>query len=226
MEEPMGYKEYAYIASEVNQLERLLNRMPKENRDVQRMGLEERLKRARKKIEGVKRPPVPREVTISFEGIRNGGIPAGLAEPAIAAFAEAMEAALRARTGGGAGKCLVTGGSTHPPGFDMQLPVAGEEGFLPWGETAAEKAMSALLDLAEAAQREDSQETARAAGECGPEAARKMSEALEMLLEHGAQASMNLKGRKVSMGDADGMRRALARLQELAGKEEIQTEQR
>ena len=226
MGEPMGYKEYAYIASEATQLERLLSIMPKEDRNVQRIGLEERLRRAKKKIEGVKRPPVPREVRISFEGIRDGSIPADLAGPAIAAFAEATEAALRARTGGDAGKCLVTGGSTHPPGFDMQLQVAVEEGFLPWGETAAEKAMGALQDLAEAATEEDGQETARAAGECGPEAARKVSDALEMLLEHGVQASMNMKGRNVSMGDADGMRRALARLQELAGKEGIQTEQR
>ena len=216
----MDYKEYAYTASEVTQLERMLNRMPKENQEVQRIGLEHRLKRAREKIEGVKRPPIPREIRISFDGSRDGGIPAGLAGPAIAAFAEATEAALRARTGGDAGKCLVTGVSTHPPGFDMQLPVAGEEGFLPWGETAAEKAVSALLDLAEAAPGEDSQETARAAGECGPEAANKISEALIMLLEHGTQASMNMKGRKVSMGDAGGMRRALARLQELAGEQQ------
>ena len=201
-------------------LERLMSIMPEENREVKRIGLEHRLARAKEKIERVKRPPVPREVRISFDGSRNGGIPASLAGPAIVAFTEATEAALRARTGGDPGECLITGVSTHPPGFDIQLPVAGEEGFLPSGETTAEKAMSALQDLAEAAPREDSQETARAAGECGPEAAKKVSEALEMLLEHGAQASINMKGRNVSMGDTGEMERALARLQELAGEQQ------
>ena len=55
----MDYKEDAFTASEITQLEYILSIMP-DNREVERIGLEYRLKKARQKLEGVPVPPRPK----------------------------------------------------------------------------------------------------------------------------------------------------------------------
>ena len=215
----MNYNEYAFIASEITQLEHMLGKMPEDHK-VQRIGLEHRLKRANEKLHGVQRPPMPRTTLVSLLQTHvnnvNPGMDVYLAGLSMEAFAQALQATLRARTGTEPGQCLITDVTTHPPGFEIQLPVAEDQWFIPMGETDAEQAINALQHLAEALLADDNNDLQRAAEACGPEAAGKLSEILRFLLEYEAQANIYLNGRQVSLGDNAGMTNALARLQDLA----------
>ena len=51
----MNRKEYEFTASEINQLEYLMSIMP-QDREIERIGLERRLEKARQRLEGV---PIP-----------------------------------------------------------------------------------------------------------------------------------------------------------------------
>ena len=55
----MTYDEYIFTASEITQLERLLSAMTGEESAIERMGLERRLAKARKRISGIAPPPPP-----------------------------------------------------------------------------------------------------------------------------------------------------------------------
>ena len=63
----MNYKEYALTASEITQLEYILSIMP-EDHEVERIGLEYRLEKAKQRIKGVPIPPRPKGVHVAFRG--------------------------------------------------------------------------------------------------------------------------------------------------------------
>ena len=83
----MRYSEYCSTASEITRLEHLLSIMPEE-REVERIGLESRLKKARKRLEGVTPPRKPIEFTIKLHGLAQrdrSGLPPGSVMRAIRA---------------------------------------------------------------------------------------------------------------------------------------------
>ena len=86
-----------------------------------------------------------------------------------------------------------------------------EEAFLPVGQRAAEQAVTALQDLAQATLDDDSHPAATAS--CSPEVSRTLSDILIMLLDHQAQATVEMNRRRPFLGDAEGMTRPLAFLQ-------------
>ena len=63
----MNYKEYAFTASEITQLEYILSIMP-ESREIERIGLEYRLEKAKQRLEGVPIPPRPILTDVKFQG--------------------------------------------------------------------------------------------------------------------------------------------------------------
>ena len=70
----MRYEEYIFIRSDINTLRGLLDRMP-EDRDVERIGLESRLRKQEAKLEGVTPPEPPRLLHITMPTISASGEP-------------------------------------------------------------------------------------------------------------------------------------------------------
>ena len=120
----MNYKEYSFTASEITQLEYMLGIMPKD-REIERIGLEYRLEKARQRLEGVPIPPRPKSIHVNFQGepVVNGeSIDANFAGKATTAFAESTAIT----TAGAAGQLHDTGAIPHR-GFGRQL-VSGVTG--------------------------------------------------------------------------------------------------
>ena len=92
----MKFEDYGFYAAEINFLEDLLSRYPQdEERVIERMGLESRLKRAKERIAGVERPPAPKKAFLRFCGApvcRDGGVPADFGIAALSAFTDAVTA--------------------------------------------------------------------------------------------------------------------------------------
>ena len=130
----MNYREYTFTASEITQLEYMLKKMP-EKRVMERIGLEHRLEKARRRLEGVPIPPRPIIVHLAFGGkpVAGGvGIDAGFAGRATTAFAESTALTAAGSTGElkdtgaipnrGLGQQLVSGVTTGYSGFQIKLP--------------------------------------------------------------------------------------------------------
>ena len=97
----MNYKEYAFTASEITQLEYILSTMP-EHRVVERIGLEYQLAKARQRLEGVPIPPRPVKVDLAFQGrpVADGdGMDANFTGKATTAFAESTAITIAGATG-------------------------------------------------------------------------------------------------------------------------------
>ena len=97
----MSYDEYVEIASEIPTLERLVKDLPN-YREVERMGMEVRIRRARAKLEGVPVPPRPNTTHLSFQGepvVAGRGIDANFAGKTTTALSEATAIAIASFTG-------------------------------------------------------------------------------------------------------------------------------
>ena len=130
----MNYKEYSFTASEITQLEYMLGIMP-ENREVERIGLEHRLKKARQRLEGIPIPPRPKSVHVNFQGepvVDMVGMDANFAGKATAAFAESTAIT----TAGAAGQLRDTGAIPHR-GLGRQLISGVTRGILRFRDRAA-----------------------------------------------------------------------------------------
>ena len=160
--EKMNYKEYSFTASEITQLEYMLSIMPKDH-EIERIGLEHRLEKARQKLEGVPIPTKPKSIHVNFQGepVVNGeSIDANFAGKATTAFAESTAittagAAGQLRDTGaiphqGLGRQLVSGITGGSFGFEIELPPPTEDERAQ-GQTGspAEKAMVMIQDLLE-----------------------------------------------------------------------------
>ena len=61
----MTYEEYMGYASQIGTLEHLLETLP-EDRTIERMGFESRLRRIENRLRGVPVPPQPKKLAVSF----------------------------------------------------------------------------------------------------------------------------------------------------------------
>ena len=130
----MNYKEYSFTASEITQLEYMLGIMPKDH-EIERIGLEYRLEKARQRLEGVPIPPRPKSIHVNFQGepVVNGeSIDANFAGKATTAFAESTAITTAGAAGQlhdtgaiphrGLGRQLVSGVTGGSFGFEIELP--------------------------------------------------------------------------------------------------------
>ena len=130
----MNSKEYAFTASEITQLEYILSIMPA-SREIQRIGLEHRLRKARERLEGVPIPPKPKSVYAHFQGepvIDGVGIDANFAGKVTRGFAESTAIT----TAGATGRLHDTGGIPHR-GLGLQIPRRGDQGVLRFRDRTA-----------------------------------------------------------------------------------------
>ena len=221
----MNYKEYAFTASEITQLEYILSIMP-ESRKVERMGLEYMLEKARNRLEGVSIPPRPKNVHVAFQGapVADGaGIDAIFAGKTTKAFAESTAIAIAGATGEledtggiphrGLGQQLVSGVTTGSFGFEIELlPDTVREGHLRSPESIAERAVGMIQDLLQGTLDAADEDLADLAGRLHPRAVKKVAEFVEILKNNGAQVAIELNTREVALKSPSEVERATDRL--------------
>ena len=221
----MNYKEYAFTASEITQLEYILSIMP-ENREIERIGLEYRLERARQRLEGVPIPLKPKSIYANFQGepvFDIVGMDANFAGKATTAFAESTAITTAGSTGQlkdtgpipqrALGQQLVSGVTRGSFGFEIELPPPTEEDRRR-GRTdnPAEKAVEMIQDLLETSLAGTDEELATLTDQMHPRAVRKVAEFLEILRTNGAQVEIGFNGREVALRDPGEVERAVNRL--------------
>ena len=226
--EEMNYKEYSFTASEITQLEYMLSIMPKDH-EIERIGLEYRLEKARQKLEGVPIPTKPKSIHVNFQGepvVDGESIDANFAGKATTAFAESTAittagAAGQLRDTGaiphqGLGRQLVSGITGGSFGFEIELPPPTEDERAQ-GQTGnpAEKAMVMIQDLLETSLTGTDEELATLTAQMHPRAVRKVTEFLKILKNNGAQVTIEMDGREVGLRNPDEVERAVNRLAEI-----------
>ena len=216
----MNRREHEFIASEITQLEDILSAMPPD-RVVERTGLERRLEKARKKLEGVPVPPRPGRAWITLQGEDKGVNPA-LAGRVISILAQYAALAVAGETGElkNAGRIPREGRRPTPP-LRHDRRAKGHPGragpSTPPGRTGdgpALRAVRNLQDLLEACLEGTERELEHTVGRIQPRAARKAAELLEMLKASGVWMSLEMERRETELGPPDDVERAARRLAE------------
>ena len=108
-----------------------------EDHEVERIGLEYRLRKARERLQGVSIPPRPKTVDLAFQGtpvVDGVGIDANFAGKTTTAFAESTVLTIAGSTGQlkdtgampnkGLGQQLISGTTSGSFGFEIELPHA------------------------------------------------------------------------------------------------------
>lgn len=205
----MRYEEYAYHASEITQLERLLEKMPEEM-TVERLGIEQQLSRARERIEGVPIPPVPQKVHVTFRGkpvYGQSGIDANFGARAMKLFADAVAMAAAGSAGilesSGAvpgrkeGQPVITGTARGSFGFELELPSPGQEPDGREGHDAYVRgAVQRIQDLLILSTEGSDDDLSEAADDMHPRAVRKVGEFLELVKINEARFGLDFSNKK------------------------------
>ena len=221
----MNYEEYVEISSEIPTLERILRDLP-DYRDVERMGVEVRLRRARAKLEGVRVPPGPYTIHISFQGepvVDGAGIDTNFAGKTTTAFSESTAITIASSTGElkdtgaiplrGLNQPILSGITRGSFGFQVILPTATiidrADGQI---VNPAVRAVQMIQDLVQASIEGDDENLAELTAQMHPRAVRKVAEFLSILKNNQAQVVIGLNGREVALKNADEVERATRRL--------------
>ena len=234
----MNYKEYAFTASEITQLEYILSIMP-ESREIERIGLEYRLEKAKQRLEGVPIPPRPILTDVKFQGkpvVDDVGIEASFTGRTTKAFAESTALTVAASTGElketgaipdrGLGQQLVSGVTTGSFGFQIELPHSTVTD-VQTGQTynPAERAVEMIQDLLETSLEGGDDDLAELTNRMHPRAVRKVAEFLGILKSDEAQVAIGLNGREVALRNSGEVEKATRRLAErnIEGRTTIMT---
>ena len=220
----MTNDEYRYVASNITKLEEILRVMP-EDRQVERMGVEYMIAKARSELEGVPIPPRPVTVHVAFSGepVSRQGIDAAFAGKTTTAFAELTAITIAASTGPledtggiphrGLGQQLISGVTAGSFGFQIQLPAnAPSDSEGPRSTSTAESAIETIQDLLEGALTAGDDDLAELTARIHPRAVKKMAEFLTIVKNNRAQTSVALNGRVVGLKNTSEVERATSRL--------------
>ena len=205
----MKYEDYTYHASEITQLERLLEKMPEEM-TVERLGIEHALSRARGRIEGVPIPPVPQKVHVTFRGkpvYEESGIDANFGARAMKLFVDAVAMAAAGSAGilesSGAvpgrkeGQPVLTGTASGSFSFELELPslrqeVAGREG----PDSYVRDAVQRIQDLLILSTEGSDDDLSEVVDDMHPRAVRKVGEFLDLVRFNEARFGLDFMNRK------------------------------
>ena len=205
----MRYEDYAYHASEITQLERLLEKMPEEM-TVERLGIEYQLSQTKERIEGVPIPPVPQKVHVMFRGkpvYEESGIDANFSARAMKLFVDAVAMAAAGSAGklesSGAvpgrkeGQPVITGTTSGSFGFELELPPlrqepAGEESPDPYVKEAVQKIQDLLILSTEGSD----DDLSEVVDDIHPRAVRKVGEFMELVRLNNARFGLDFRNRK------------------------------
>ena len=217
----MTYNEYMWYRSEIYTLERLLSRLA-EDRVVLRIGYEERLQRARQKLEGVVPPPRPKKMEVSFTGkpVQSYyGIDANFAAESIGITSDAVRLATAGATGelkptgqiprNTVGQPIITGVTLGSFGFELELPIPEGD---PHGFSYPEQAVHRIQTLLTSASEASDEELSNAAMSIHPRAVNKTGGLLDLMRKRGAQLAIQYQDNKVEFTTSDAIESVAKRL--------------
>ena len=217
----MTHKEYMWYRSEIYTLERLLHGLA-EDRVVMRIGFEERLKRARQKLEYVVPPPQPKELEVSFTGkpVQSyHGIDANFAAESIGITSDAVRLATAGATGElkptgdiprkTLGQLIITGVILGSFGFKMELPFPEGD---PHGFSYPEQAVQRIQTLLTSADEASDEQLSNAAMAIHPRAVNKTAGLIDLMRKRGAQLAMEYQSNKVKLASSEDIARVARRL--------------
>ena len=217
----MTHDQYISDASEVGTLEYLLRGVPDE-RAIERIGLQSRLDRIRRRLEGVPIPPQPKELYISFDGkpvVASYGIDANFAADAINIFSDTI----RITTAGLTGELKATGQvpenalsqpmllimSSSSFGFQIEIPLPEDD---PYGFSYPEEAFNLLQELLRVTKVGDDDALSFAAATLHPRAVNKVAELLDFMQKREAQFTTDYRGNRVQFETDTEIEEAVKRL--------------
>ena len=217
----MTYNEYMWYRSEIHTLERLLSRLA-EDRVVLRIGYEERLQRARQKLEGVIPPPRPKKMEVTFTGEpvqSHYGIDANFAAESVAIISDAVRLATAGATGelkptgqiprNTMGQPIITGVTLGSFGFELELPIPeGDPHVFSYPEQAIHRIQTLLTSANEASD----EQLSNAAMAIHPRAVNKMAGLLDLMRKRDAQLAIQYQDNKGELTSSDDIERVAERL--------------
>ena len=203
----MKFEEYVFTASEITQLEELLGELP-EDMAIERMGLEDRLARAKGRISGIEPPRVPKRARLTFRGRPihdSSGMDADFGAKAMGVFSDALTLAAASSTSDlkstgpipnrEQSRPLITGIATRSFGFEFEIPsVETESAASAVIEHAAERALRKIQQLLTAASCGSDDDLSELANEIHPRTMRKVSELLGLMRRHSAWFALEFDG--------------------------------
>ena len=217
----MTYNEYMWYRSEIHTLERLLGRLS-EDRVVMRIGYEERLQRARQRLEGVIPPPRPKKMEVSFTGepVQSYyGIDADFAAESIAITSDTVRLDTAGATGelkpagqiprNTMGQPIITGVTLGSFGFELELPIPEGD---PNGFSYPEQAVHRIQNLLASANEDSEDQLYSAAMDLHPRALNKMGALLDLMRKRHAQLAIQYQDNRVELSTRDAIERAARRL--------------
>ena len=221
MTSQMTYNEYIWYRSEIYTLESLLSRLA-EDRVILRIGYEDRLQRARQKLEGVLPPPRPKKIEVSFTGEpvqSHYGIDANFAAESIAIISDAVRLATAGATGelkptgqiprNTMGQPIITGVALGSFGFEMELPIPEGD---PHGFSYPEQATQRIQTLLTSANEASDEQLYNAAMAIHPRAVNKTGGLVDFMRKRNAQLVIQYQDRKVELSTRDDIERVAKRL--------------
>ena len=214
------YAQYMSDASEIGTLEHLLRGIP-DSRAIERVGLQSRLDRIRKRLDGVPVPPRPKQLYVSFNGqpvVGSYGINANFAANAINIFTDTFRATT-SRTGeltdrgqvpkSPLSQLLITDTANGSFGFVMEMPLPEGD---PHGFSYPEEAFNLLQELLRVTKDGDDDALSAAMVTLHPRAVHKVAAFLNFLRKQKAQFATNYRGNEVRFETDTEIANAAARL--------------
>ncbi len=223
----MSSKERDFVRSEVTTLEGLLNGMP-EDRLIERIGIEERLRQARERLAELEAGPFAQSLPITFrgapvEGVRS--IDAGFASIALRAFIEATDTVAASLTSDGLkGRGRLPGASRSLRivdtargsfGFELELPPpVGNTARMPPDGLGEEpdpyaSAIATTFKLIADAASSDEEGMSDLIAEIHPRAAAKVHAFAKVLSDAGAGFAAEFEGTRVRLNEGAEVQRVL-----------------
>ncbi len=229
----MNHDEYISFSSEIQELESLLARIPKEN-VISRLGLESRLKSARDEIARYVPSHLPRKARLTFRGrpvFGSHGASAEFASKASTFFTDAFAAVVAGISENlrymgpipdkEKNQLLITGTAIASFGFEFELPQlqvangSDQNDLFPEAnklENGPEIAMEKLEKLFQVAAEGTDDDIAELVDEIHPRAVKKASEFLDYLSEQDAWCGLEFKEAVFRFGGVEQIRSSAARL--------------
>ena len=240
----MNHDVYMSFASEIQELETLLARVPKAN-VISRMGLESRLKEAKDAIAGLRMQELPRKARLTFRGrpvVGSYGASAEFVAKASTFFTDAFAAVVAGISENlrymgpipdkEKNQLLITGTAIGSFGFEFELPrlqtqtANGQVDLFPEAskpENRPEVAFEKLEKLFEVAAEGSDDDIAELVDEIHPRAVKKASEFLDYLSEQDAWCGVEFKEAVFRFGGVQQVRESAARLKSNNIKESVET---
>ena len=225
----MNYGEYADYASEITMLEDMIARIP-DDKPARKMAFQNRLAKARAKIEGIPEPASPPELQVDFTGrpvLSNSGsqpsIEAGFTAEAINGMALAIDLTAAGTlgtlhpTGGiprkGIAPTYITGVSTGSFGFKLQIHPDEREGLLAAESMSrTQTAISLIQDLLDAAATGDDNQLSEVKGKMNQRAVNKVADFMGVLKRADARLAVAFQEKEVHLDSSDLVGKTAERL--------------